>query len=260
MVARRYLITLGRGVYAVGHRVLGESGRFLAAVLRAGPDAVLSHRSAAALWGFHRAGRQIEVTRRSPGRFPDTRLHRCTLPSSQRTVHTSIPVTTVPRTLVDLAGMVSESRLQSAIVRADKQGLIRWNDLAAVVRSAAGRPGIEILRDLLHRADPTAIYTESDLEARFLALCAEVGLPPPAVGVTIAGRVADFVWTEAGLIVETDGRGTHGDAFAFEDDRDRDGLMLESGYRTLRVTHRMLDERPEAVAARVGRLLSARSG
>src|SRR4051794_13838296 len=154
---------LHRGVYAVGHEKITQHGRWLAAVLACGEQAVLSHRSAAALWGMRPTSSHLsEVTARSTGGRPDrpgilvhTSKH---LPPEDTTRHDGIPLTSPPRTIQDLRRVLPPDHLRAAI---------RW---------------AEVLRlDIGPQPDYEPDHTRSELERRLLALCRLRGLPPPEV-------------------------------------------------------------------------------
>jgi very-short-patch-repair endonuclease len=129
-------------------------------------------------------------------------------------------------------------------------------ELHEMVRVHFGRAGAGALRDLLreHRLGSTA--TRNDFEESFLSLCRRHRLPQPAANVPLLDYVADFLWPRARLVVELDGRATHGTRRAFQADRDRDGRLAVAGYRVLRFTWWDLTHRPAVVADRVRRMLS----
>lgn len=130
-----------RGVYAVGHAPLSLRARWMAAVLAYGDEAVLSHQSAAALWGLMRPkSLPIDVTshRGRPGRS-GIRLHRSHLAEDERAVEAGIPVTSVPRTLLDLAGVVGEQPLARAFEEADRLKLLRMPALERICTQAGKR-------------------------------------------------------------------------------------------------------------------------
>jgi len=220
-----------RGVYAVGRPDLTDRGRWMAGVLAAGADAVLSHRSAAALWGLRPwPGRQVEVTCPSGSRKRGLTAHRSRVPAGDRTVMDHIPVTTVTRTLADLRRVLPPVEVERAVHQAYRTG--------RVDRAPAGHP-------------EGSQRSRSPLEVAFLRLCRDHGLPRPEVNVMVQGRLRDFFWPEHRLVVETDGRASHLTPTAFEDDRERDVLLMEAGYRVRRFTYRQITERPAWVAARV---------
>jgi very-short-patch-repair endonuclease len=250
-----HLHRIYRGVYAVGHPRLTTKGRFLAAVLACGPRAVLSHRSAAVLWGLlPERGPRIDVTVPSGGgrkRRGALIVHRSPLAGSEVTVRDAIPVTTPVRTVLDLADVLPRRRFERALeeaayLRLDLDGL----------RPRRGRRGAGLLGRVLADHDVGTTRTRSELEERMLALCRRAGLPLPEVNRRVEGYEADFVWIDATLIVETDGWAAHGTRAAFERDRLRDAEHVAAGWRVVRVTKRRLERDPEAVAGQLTRLLA----
>jgi very-short-patch-repair endonuclease len=246
-----------RGVYAVSPARLRTEGYWLAAVLACGPGAVLSHRSAASLWELRPSAAQaIDVTvpaRSGRRRRPGIQVHRSTRLTAEEVVtRDGIPVTTVARTLLDLADVLPAQALKRAIDEAEYRGRLDLTSLHAVVENNPGRRGAKLL-DLL--TEP-AQRTRSDLEEDFLALCRRHRLPRPYVGATVGGYEDDFVWPDAHLIVETDGLAAHRTRRAFEDDRKRDRRLLHAGYRTVRLTGRALHDDESEVAEALRELLT----
>jgi Transcriptional regulator, AbiEi antitoxin/Protein of unknown function (DUF559) len=238
-----------RGVYAVSPARLRTEGYWLAAVLACGPGAVLSHRSAASLWELRpSAAATIEVTVPSQSgraRRRGIRVHRTRRLSLEETVvRDQIPVTTVARTLLDLADVLPTQALKRAIDESEYRGRFDLTSLRAVVENNPGRRGAKVLA----LAKEPEHLTRSDLEIDFLAFCRRHGLPRPAVGPTIAGYEVDFAWPDARLIVETDGGAAHRTRRAFETDRTRDRRTLRAGYRTIRLTDRAMREDAREVA------------
>jgi uncharacterized protein DUF559/putative AbiEi antitoxin of type IV toxin-antitoxin system len=250
-VARRVesgrLHRLHRGVYAVGHTIVGAHGRWLAAVLACGEGAVLSHRSAAALWGLRpTAAARIDVTVSRTSGFRSTSaivVHRPRL-RAPMVVRDGIPVTTAGRTLADLATALPRRPLEKACEAAEA--------LQLDVEVDPAHPGARRLAQIDHDLTTT---TRSPLEDDFLELCDRHDLPRPLVNHRVEGFVADFCWPADRLIVETDGR-RHLTRAAFERDRARDALLIAVGWRVMRFTTRQVRDDPATVAARV---LSARS-
>lgn len=243
------------GVYAVGYRSLTPHGRWLAAVLAAGPGAVLSHRSAAALWGLRpAAGRRIDVTVRRRGRRdrPGIAVHVTReLRDRDRAQRVSIPVTSVARTLLDLAGVIPERQLSRAFEEADRADLLDLDAIEDICLRGRGRRGLgALLRLLADQTGPTPA-TRSELERVFLDLCDDHRLPRPRINALVAGFEVDALWPCQRLIVELDGYAFHRTRAAFERDRDRDAGLLLAGYRVLRFTHRRLEQDSSATAATV---------
>jgi hypothetical protein len=266
-VARGVLHRVHQGVYAVGHPLLSARGRWMAAVLACGPGAVLSHRSAAMLWGLHEAATaQVDVT--SPGRAGRGRRgiaahSAATLDRRDVTAVDRIPCTTVARTLLDLAELLDRPGLERACERAERLGLFDGRAVEEVLARATGRSGSAALAAVLEAWRPEVLRTRSELERRFLGLCsaADVPRPEPNAWIPLPGGGAievDFLWRGAGLVVETDGHCFHGTRRAFEDDRRRDQRLLVAGFTVARFTWRQVLERPREVAATVRRLLRDR--
>jgi uncharacterized protein DUF559/putative AbiEi antitoxin of type IV toxin-antitoxin system len=237
---------LHRGAYAVGHTIVPPRGRWLAAVMACGPGAVLSHRSAAALWGIRpTAAARIDVTVPHTSGFRSTArivVHRSRRPIEALRLD-GIPVTTAGRTLADLATALPRRELEKAAETAEA--------LKLHVVVDPSHPGAKRLADIDHDLTYT---TRSPLEDDFLALCDRFEIPRPRVNARVAGFEVDFCWPAERLIVETDGR-RHLTRAAFERDRVRDAVLTARGWRVMRVTSRQM-RRPRDVAARV---LSARS-
>jgi hypothetical protein len=237
---------LHRGVYAVGHRTLTAEGRWIAAVLSAGPGAVLSDASAAMAWDLRRsAGGVIHVsvaTRAGRDQRPGVRVHRReTLTPQDMTVHRNVPITTATRTIVDLARTLEGRALEALIDRADQRGLVDFRELRAA--------GPVSLKTVLAQYQGTA--TRSELEERFLQLCDKAGIPRPETNVRIAGLEVDFVWRDRRLIVEVDGYAYHRSPRALERDRERDVILGMAGWCVRRFTWRQITHRAAWVAAAV---------
>jgi very-short-patch-repair endonuclease len=262
-VAAGWLHPLHRGVYAVGRRELNLHGRWMAAVLACGGAAVLSHQAAGELWNIRRrrdGAPKIEVTipKRRGGRpRQGLVIHRIpTLRTCETTTRDGIPVTSPVRTILDLACRLPRRQLERALDQAERLNLCTEEGLDEIVRAHAGRPGTGALSILLreHRVGSTA--TRNDFEERFLSLCRTHHLPQPEVSVPLLDYVVDFLWPGASLVVEVDGRGTHGTRLAFQADRDRDGRLAVAGYRVVRFTWFDGTRRPAVVANRLRRLLA----
>jgi very-short-patch-repair endonuclease len=244
---------LHRGVYAVGHPLVSQEGRWMAAVLAGGSDAVLSHRSAAALWELRPAvaGRVVITAPRALHARPGLELHRGRLAEDEWTTRRGIPVTTPARTLLDIVGTVPRHQLERAVEEAERQSLTDPLALDALFARYPRRKGIRLLRAVLDSGRPTKL-TRSDLEARFLSFIDRHDLPTPAVNARIrAGNrrlEVDCVWPGPRVAVELDGHAYHSTRAAFERDRERDRLLQAAGWRVVRVTWRQLRDAPEAVA------------
>jgi very-short-patch-repair endonuclease len=250
------------GVYAAGHNRLTQRGRWMAAVLACGEGATLSHRSAAALWGIAEVpDTRVEVivprnrASRHRGNRASIAIHGTReLPDEQRTVRYSIPVTTVSRTLLDLAGSVAPARLRRAFEAADRLELLDLRGLVGLCESARCHAGTGRLRALAaeHLALPE---TRSELERRFLRLCERAALPRPAVNVVVAGFEVDCFWPSRRLVVELDGYQFHHDRASFERDRRRDAALQVAGHTVVRVTHTRLVGEEASIVAELEKLL-----
>jgi Transcriptional regulator, AbiEi antitoxin len=203
-IAKGHLHPLHRGVYAVGHRSLSAHGRHLAAVLACGPEAVLSHRSAAVLWDLlaPQDDGPIHVTAPTHRRPPaGVQLH-CSV-TSQLVHRHAIAVTVPVRTLVDLAATAPREELARALEEARLQRLVTDGELQRCVRC---RPGARALRDLL--VDEPSL-SRSEAERRLLSLLRRAGLPSPRTNVRVAGHEVDALWPHQRLVVEVDGFAFH---------------------------------------------------
>jgi hypothetical protein len=250
------------GVYSVGYPSVGREGRWFAAVLASGSGAVLSHRSAGQLWRIlSRSGALPEVTR--PRRFrarPGIIARRSSLPIDEVEEVDGIPVTSVSRTLFDLAAVVSRRELEKALNEAEILRLTDRLSLPDLLQRYPRRKGSAALRALLHDADAGKGVTRSELEERFAALIDAYGLPKPRRNADLAlrGRFfkADCLWRRQRVVVELDGRAVHGTAHAFEADRERDRLLVGEGWRVIHLTWlQVRDDAPE-IAADLRRALS----
>lgn len=243
-------------VYAVGHRNIPREGRWLAAVFACGPGAVLSGPSAAALWALWRGDAQVTVTVpvASPRRHAGVTVRRCpTMDEGETTTRRDIPVTTVARTLLDLAAH-HPRRLGRAVERAEQERVFDLREVEAVLDRHRGRPGTRRLCAAIAAWRPAPLL-RSDLERRFHALCERHGLPRPQVNTTLLGYEVDFLWPDEGLIVEVDGP-HHATPTKKAADGERDAILLVEGFRTLRFGEAQLASAP----ATVERALSRRRG
>ena len=238
-VARGWLHRQHDGVYSVGTARLDRRGRWMAAVLACGPGAVLSHRDAAALWGILPSNRAaIEVTAPSLRRREGVEVYRRRLAPDEITEVDGIPVTSVARTLLDLAAVESPRRLQRALNEAERLRLLDHTTLTEQFQRHPRAKGIATLRHLA----PDETITRSDLERRFLAFCDRHGIPKPHTNATVEGLEVDAYWPHAKLVVELDGFAYHSSHRAFHEDRERDRRLTMQGVRVIRVTTKHLDK------------------
>jgi hypothetical protein len=256
-VARGLLHPVHRGVYAVGHAVLSRHGVWMAAVLAAGPNAVLSHRSAAALWGIRDGGgRDVDVTVARDRKRPGIRAHRAALAPDEITIEDGIPVTTPARTLLDLAEQLTPQRLERAVHEAEYRRLTSPLPLEALLTRHQGRRGTAALTKIVDRGNIGATLTKSDLEIMFLAFLDDHQIPRPLVNEPIGPYTVDALWPHQRLVVELDSRQAHQTTRAFEHDRARDRDLLVWGYSVLRITWRQLHEDQATIATRLRHVLT----
>lgn len=269
LLDRGHLHRLYRGVYAVGHRRLTTRGRWMAAVLAGGPDAVLSHRAAAALWDLRPVpSGPIDVT--VPGRtrsgHEGIRVHSVRqLHPDDRVTRDGIPVTAVHRTLLDYAEVARLQQLRLALEAAERRDLLDGRALEALYGRAHGRHGLKSLRAAVDQLRGPAPWTQSELERRFLALVREWGLPEPEANVFVEGFLVDFWWARARLVVELDGYEFHRSRGKFHSDRYQDTKLQLANCIAIRVTQRRIEYEPgelrrDLVRALSGPALAAASG
>jgi hypothetical protein len=251
-VRRRWLHRVHHSVYAVGHLALSRNGRFMAAVLAAGEGAALSHFSAAVLWRLiDDPGGPIHVTAEKRRRIRGVTVHESPL-RGDRVRRDGIVVTTVSRTLVDLADVVARRRtLERAFDEAEYLGL-DWHPAAPI----RGRCGSGLLASVLAVHEPGTTRTLSELEERFLEFCEKHGFPRPVVNDSIEGYLCDFVWHEQRLIVETDGLRAHGTVRARRWDSVKDADLQIAGWRVVRVTWEQLLGEEKALERQIRSLLA----
>jgi very-short-patch-repair endonuclease len=198
----------------------------------------------------------VTTPRRGHSR-PGITLHRATLAPEDRTNRDGIPVTSIPRTLLDFAAVTpSLDAVVHAIEEAERLRLIDVRLIDRLLEGTNGHRGAAKLEHAMAKTDPQAQDTRSHLERTFLALCREGGLQPPLVNTLIEGYLVDFVWPKQRLIVELDGYGYHSTRRAFEKDRERDAVLQMARYRVVRVTARRLAAEPGAILVMMGRLLA----
>jgi very-short-patch-repair endonuclease len=249
-MSRGRLRAVWRGVYAVGRPELTHHGRWMAAVLTCGSNAVLSHETAAVLWGIRTsvpAFIAVSVPPRTFRRYRGIRIHRRPLPNEDVTRRERIPVTAPARTLIDLGVILPPGALEAAINEADKLGLIDPEALRAVAGRRGGCAGTRAIKAVLDRR--TFALTDSELERRFLALVRRARMPEPLTQQRVNGFRVDFVWPELRLIVETDGLRYHRTPTQQSRDRVPDQAHAAAGFTALRFTHAQVRFEPEHVIA-----------
>ena len=250
-VADAYLAPVLPRVYAVGHRAPSVEADLTAAVLYAGPGAMLSH--ATALWWLGLLERQpwsIQVsTPRRCRSLPGVQVHGRR--TCQRIFHKGLPTASLEQALLDYAAVAPLERLRHALAVADYRKVL---DIAAVRATAGnGRPGSTELRKALARHEPKLAHTRSPLERLFLPLCERAGIPMPDVNVWIAGVLVDAVWRQQKLVVELDGRDNHSSWAQIQDDRSKELRLRAAAFEVIRYGTRQLEEEAPAVEAELRR-------
>ncbi|MGH7497474.1 MAG: DUF559 domain-containing protein [Gemmatimonadales bacterium] len=233
----------------------------MAAVLSAGPDAVLSHRSAGALWRILPPMSILpEVTRASRCQpRSGLRSHCCAMRPDEITHVDGVPVTSAPRTVLDIAELSTVHQVEKMLNELEVRGITDELSIPALLERYPRKRGTRKLRALL--ADETAVrgVTRKKLEQRFSELLESTDLPRPRLNADVAVRgrffEADCLWADQRLIVELDGRAVHGTSRSFEKDRERDRLLQSAGWRVVRITWRQLREDAPALIADLRRLL-----
>lgn len=247
-----------RGVYVVGHLALAPLAKEQAAVLACGPRSVISHRSAAYLWGLtDRRPRTTHVTMTAPARRVQNgvRVHEVVrLSPAEVRRRGGIPLTSPARTIVDLAAEADGHELEGLIAEARATRLLRDGELEAALERAGKRRGVARLRALL-RNEAGRAMTRSEVERRCRRLLQAAGLPQPRANGRVAGYEVDFLWPEHRVVLEVDSFTFHGHRRAFERDRRKTMVLEDAGYRVIRVTPRQLAEEPYWVIAHIARAL-----
>jgi very-short-patch-repair endonuclease len=258
------LLRLHEGVYAVGHLPQTREARYMAAVLACGPHAVLSHRSAAALWRLREDKRsRIDVT--APGRRGRAprgiNAHRAgSLVAVDRTTNDDIPCTSVARTLLDFAGVEPIWELRKLVGEAEVRRVLDKGAVRDLIKRSRGRRGVARLRMLLDELHPDTRRTRSYMERLLLQMCTRAQLRRPEVNVPL--RIGndifkpDFLWRDAGLILEADSRQFHDTDMAFLDDRRREQRLQLAGWRVSHCTWWEIEHEPRRLAETIRALLA----
>jgi very-short-patch-repair endonuclease len=253
----RRLQGLWRGVYAFGHKVLTAEGHLIAAVLACGPDAVLSHRSAAAVWELlppWQGPVDVTIARRTGRRRRrGIRLHlvRRLDPQDITTKH-GIPITTAAKTLVDLDAAVPDRQVERAYEQAQIRRMLPPGAIEELLERSNGRR-TRTIRRLLALERRAATVTRSELEERFLALARRAGLPEPELNQRVAGYEVDFLWRQQRRVIEVDGFAYHSTRQATTRDRRKDDDLETAGFRVTRFTADQILNDPQDTVARATR-------
>jgi very-short-patch-repair endonuclease len=236
--------------------------REMAAVLACGNGAVLSHRSAAALWKLlpYPAQSPVHVTvpNRALAQRPGIRIHRVQeLPRDEITTEHGIPITTPARTILDVAAEVTAGELEQAVATAVRNHRTTRPKLDSLLAGYPRRPGTRALRTLLERGGRPA-FTRSRPERRLLDLIRKAGLPAPEANLKTERYELDLYWPEYRLAVEVDTLWTHSSAESFEADRRRDAELAADGIQVMRITDVGIADEPERQIALISQALALR--
>jgi very-short-patch-repair endonuclease len=253
-----WLVRLHESVYAVGHTALTDRSHLIAAVYACGEEALASHRAAAKLWGIVRGSQPIEVTGpRSRELAKGFVLHRSRLIHDEdRARIDNIPVTSLARTLVDLADVIPEKRLANAVNEAEVQGRFDLKQVQRVLHRLPGRKGRHKLTRVLTAYRDVQPFTRSRAERLVLEMCQDHGVPKPRTNTWVDIHEVDFYWPEANLVLEFDGGAVHRTTKAFYEDRKRDRALAARGIHVIRATDR---DDPASLADEIRKILSVRT-
>lgn len=249
-----------RGVFAVGHPALTRHGQCLAAVFARGDEALLSHRSAAWLWGLLPTldlPLETSVPWRGHKRSP-MHLHHCpALRAEDADFFEGVPVTAVPRTLLDIATSFRGRRLEGVIERSRLRGLLDLDAVDRLLEEVRGHAGRKALREGIRiYRDPATIRSGGEL--RLLDLLCEAGLPRPRVNTVVEGFELDLYWPSERFAVELDSWDAHRTSASFESDPRRHEELKLAGIEMVRFTGRRLAREPDQLVERIGVFLHRR--
>ncbi|MBV8431566.1 MAG: DUF559 domain-containing protein [Solirubrobacterales bacterium] len=245
-VKQGYLHPTLPGVYAVGHDAPSTEGDLAAALLYAGPGAMLSHATAAWWFGLiEHPPPRIHISTPSKCRSrPGISVHErrdCPL-----TWHKTLPITSVAQALLDYAATAPLNQVRLALANADYHDLLNLPAIEALL--GRGRPGSAKLRRAIKRHQPRLAYTRSRTERAFIELCERNGIPLPEVNVRVAGWKVDFYWRQPGVVVEVDGHGNHHSPAQVDRDHRKDLALRANGLVVNRYSRAQVEENGQTVA------------
>jgi hypothetical protein len=285
VVARRQLLGLGvtkeeidgrlrsgslhpihRGVYAVGHTAITMRGRWMGAVLASGDGAVLSHRSATALWGIWGSGTgeaHVTLPRKTRSQ-PSIRRHFGVLPGDELALVDGIPVTSAARAVLDLAADKGAAAAESALREMEYLGIYGPVSLSVLLERNPRHRGTPIVAPCLERLrDDPGGRVRSPLEEVFLPFLDEHGIPRPKLNAWLTINEhryqVDCLWPSSRLVGELDGFKSHGTKRAFRKDRERDRRLGAHGFHVVRITEGQVLDEPADLAADLRVLLGSPS-
>lgn len=252
-----------QGVYLLGTSRPTLRGRWMAAVLYCGPDALLSHRDGAMLRGLYEsARRRVDVT--APGRrVPNAHVepHIALVPPDERDVIDGIPVTGLSRTILDLASVARPSHVEHAIAAAEASRATDRVSLPQLLERYPRKAGRGVVAGFLSEG---AARTRSPFEQRFLRFLRRRGLDDGEANATVwvdgVAYELDYLWRDEGLAVELDSRAHHANLASFESDRAKDRALQAAGIRVVRLTPTQLGSEPEVIERDLRRLRAGAGG
>lgn len=257
------LITVGRGIYAVGHLHRCGDAAIWEALLACGSDAVLSHRSAAGILGMLTPPATV-VHLCVPGargrrrRHDGIRAHRVEIPDVERTRRDGLPITTMARTLLDLAATEPTRVVEQALDGADTQRILDVAAIEAIAPPGCGRPGAPHLWNVIRTHHPGTTITKSMKEEAMLEICRDHGLPRPTLNDHVEAWEVDFVWRAHRFAVEVQSTAFHATSQRIARDATKEADLLIAGWQVLHVADRQLVYEREQVGRRVAALLAQR--
>ncbi len=261
LIARGTLHREHPSVFAVGHHAPMPLGAEAAALLACADGTVLSHLTAAMLWGLETPRpRRVDVLieGRETARPRGVRVHRTVqLPARDIRVKHQLPLTSPPRALLDIADGLPMRQLERGLDQALVSRVVRVGQIAEVLARAGGRRGASRLQKLIENATGTTTVTRSQAEERMLALIRAADLPHPEVNCRTRGYEVDFLWREHGVVVEVDGYRYHSSRSAFERDSAKGAKLTAAGLHVMRVTWLQMEADSYAVVARLAQALAA---
>jgi hypothetical protein len=251
-----YLYRIHPRVYGVGHRASSIEGDLAAALLYAGPGAMLSHGTAAWWYGLiddPPSDVNVGTPRRCRSR-PGIRVHRRR--DCERVWHRRMPLTSVAQALLDYATTASLNMVRRALANAEYHRLLKIDEVQRLL--GRGRPGSTRLREALERHQPRLAYTRSPIEVVMFELCETFELPLPEVNVKVAGWTVDFLWRDERVVVEVDPYSNHHTPAQVDRDRRKDLALRAAAHVVNRYSRDQVERTGEAVATDIIKTLAAR--
>lgn len=247
-----------RGVYLVGHEALAPRAKEAAALLACGKRALVSHRSAAYLWGLlDEPPDQVEITLVGGRCRPKEGVRIRTVKHLDRRDarhEQGIWLTSPARTIIDLAADATDAEFERLVAHARVKRVLRDGELEAALTRAGRRPGTARARAFMRsEGEP---MTRSEIERVTRRLIKAAGLPEPKINQRLLGYEVDFLWSDQRVILEVDTYTFHGHRRAFERDRRKTIALEAAGYHVIRVTRRQVLDQPYWVIAHIARALS----